>query len=213
MLEVVNIAGCNRGSTRAGDGGYHCVELRDWAALRLSTANDHCERARRLLVEGKDSSLEFIRKQFLDRSMSACSPFTRRHHCHSVKHFSLRDRCDKHLHRLLSREPVEDNAGWRRFESFGEYVRVEHDHFVNCGGCRTGSREGSASSTPPSESICRRIDSAKFKVRRGSGLSPDLRISRASSSMDLPWWAARTRSRDLSASSSLLIVMLAIHQR
>jgi hypothetical protein len=41
--------------------------------------------------------------------------------------------------------------------------------------------------------------------------TPAFRISRASSSIDLPWLAARTRSFAFTLSSSRRIVMLATH--
>ena len=66
---------------------------------------------------------------------------------------------------------------------------------------------------PPTGSICRRIESAKFGLRAGAWLSALVRISRASSSIDRPCRAARRRSRAVVASSSLRIVMLAMIHR
>jgi hypothetical protein len=49
-----------------------------------------------------------------------------------------------------------------RSKGFRRYVRIEWGHSVSFGGCRTDSRVRGVRSTPPSESMYRRIDSARF---------------------------------------------------
>jgi hypothetical protein len=75
-----------------------------------------------------------------------------------------------------------------------------------------GSRGAISRSTPPKGSNRLRIASARFKGRFGSSARAEVRTRRASSSIDLPWRAARTRSRAFTTSSRRRIVMLAICQ-
>ena len=76
------------------------------------------------------------------------------------------------------------------------------------GGSRAGSRGGNSRSTPPSGAIRARIAAARLRAR-GLCTTASRRISRASSSMDRPLPAARTRNRVFTSSSRLRIVMLA----
>ena len=129
----------------------------------------------------------------------------------AVQNFCLGDRRREHGQWLLGSEPTQDYVGRQGLESFRTHVRVEYDHLASFGGRRTASRGGNASSTPPRWSTCRRIDSPRFsRGRTLLALSPALRISRASSSMDLPWLAANRRSFALTVSARRRIVMLAM---
>ena len=66
------------------------------------------------------------------------------------------------------------------------------------------------SSTPPNRLKRARIEAARLPGRAGSRFRADCRMSRASSSIERPWTAAWTRRRDLSESSMLRIVILAV---
>ena len=80
------------------------------------------------------------------------------------------------------------------------------------GGSPPGSRGGSTRSTPLAGPKCERMMLVRF---RELGLRPTTspRIRRASSSMERPLSAARTRRRVLTSSSRLRIVMVAIRPR
>src|SRR5579863_3501265 len=75
-----------------------------------------------------------------------------------------------------------------------------------------GSRGGISKSTPPNGSIRRRIASNRFAGLPAFCASALRKICRASSSIERPCRAARTRNLRLSVSSRLRIVMLAITQ-
>src|SRR5579864_124600 len=90
-----------------------------------------------------------------------------------------------------------------------EHIDVQDDHRTKSGGGRKGSRFGAFRSTPPQSANRRRMHSARFARLRGLPAKVERRISRASSSIDRPWWAARTLSRALVRSSSWRMVMVA----
>jgi len=73
-----------------------------------------------------------------------------------------------------------------------------------------GSRGAISRSTPPSGSIRARMESTSVFARGACAESAACRMSRASSSIDRPRFAARTRNRALIESSMSRIVMLAI---
>lgn len=73
-----------------------------------------------------------------------------------------------------------------------------------------GSRGISGRSTHPTGLRYRRIDSTRFGEAEGFVATADLRISRTSSSMDLPWSAARSLSFFFVVSSSWRIVIVAM---
>jgi hypothetical protein len=88
----------------------------------------------------------------------------------------------------------------------------EDDHrrpWPKRGGARMGSRAGRSRSTPPTGATRPRMAAARLRGG-GAALTTCRRISRASSSIERPCSAARTRRRRLRSSSRLRIVMLAI---
>jgi hypothetical protein len=87
-------------------------------------------------------------------------------------------------------------------QRFPQDVRIEDDHRSQSGGLRTGCRSAMDSSPPPSGSMCRRIAFARSMFRSGFASECTLQDFSRSSSLGLPWRAARRR-----------IVMLAIKQR
>ena len=80
------------------------------------------------------------------------------------------------------------------------------------GGSRPGSRAGNCRSTPLSGPKCERMMLTRFR-EPGFRATASRRIRRASSSLDLPRSAARTRRRIFTSSSKLRIVMLAMSLR
>lgn len=79
-------------------------------------------------------------------------------------------------------------------------------------GRRSGSRGTSGRSTPPNPANRARMDSARFPRPLPAVVSATFRISRASCSIERPWWAARIRSRAFVSVSKRRTVMLAIEQ-
>jgi hypothetical protein len=72
------------------------------------------------------------------------------------------------------------------------------------------SRSGKESSIPPKEANRRRIVSAKFPPVRGEVVKAERKISRASSSIERPWWTARTLKRVLVFWSNCRLVSIAM---
>jgi hypothetical protein len=85
--------------------------------------------------------------------------------------------------------------GWNEFVRRLAIFQLASPQVVNFGSCRMGSRERSLRSTPPTGSICLRIDSAKFRAVAGSDVSAAARISQASSSRDRLADCANTEPR------------------
>ena len=89
-------------------------------------------------------------------------------------------------------------CGWPRpRRSTGQWLRSWHRRL---GGSRMGSRAGSSSSTTR-RSTRRRMESPKRVGVTDDSAIADRRITRASSAMDLPFLAARTRRRALTSGS------------
>lgn len=93
------------------------------------------------------------------------------------------------------------------FYRFGEPVRLSPK--VNCGGTRMGSRAGSARSTRSAGAPRARIAAARLRGAEPSDVTRRS-MSRASSSIEWPRSAARTRRRCMISSARLRIVMLAM---
>ncbi len=72
------------------------------------------------------------------------------------------------------------------------------------------SRFGKESSTPPNGANRRRIFSARFPLVRDEVVKAERKISRASSSIERPWCAARTLKRVLVFWSSCRMVSVAM---
>src|ERR1017187_5960508 len=209
MLEVLRIAGCDRGILRAGDGGNHGIGLRGRTAQGLSSRHYLCVHTRGFFVKRADSSGEQLCEHPLGASSQIRPALTGWQHLDSIEHFRLRNGGGGNGLRFLSIHPANDLLCGRRPESFRHNVGIEHNHYVKSGGRRASSRGGNSSSTPPSGSNISRIAVPK-PFGAASVESPNLRISRASSCIDRPCCAARTRSLVLSPSSRRRIVMLAI---
>ena len=212
MLEIRSIPGCHCRAMGACDSCNHGIELGYRAANRVSRGCDSGKRAGCILIEGQYPALKLRGEQLLDGRQQSYPALARRQRLYAVQNFRLSDRRREHGRGLLRSEPMQDCEGRQGLERFREHVRVEYYHLASFSGRRTASRGGSVSSTPPSGSTYRRIDSARLSRGRRGALRPALRISRASSSIDLPWPAARRRSFVLTASSRRRIVMLAIHR-
>jgi hypothetical protein len=110
---------------------------------------------------------------------------------------------------VLTRNP--DLDGRRRIgpHGLGYDVGVEDDQ-SNRGGSRRGSRGYSGSSTPPNGAKRRLMAVARSTYSAGTSGKAERRMQRASSSMDRPFRAARTRKRCFSASARFRMVRLAI---
>jgi hypothetical protein len=73
-----------------------------------------------------------------------------------------------------------------------QHIRIDDDHSSSPVALRTASRFDKESSIPPNAENRRRIVSARFPLVRGKVAKAARNISRASSSIERPWCAART---------------------
>ena len=211
-LEVSGVPGCHGRTMRPGNRCDHGIQLRYRAARPVSCRHNSGKPASGILIEGQYPASKLLGEHLPDGRQQSQAALTRRQRLNAMQNFRLGDGRREHRQWLLGGEPTEDCVGRQRLESFRKHVRVEEYHLASFGGRRTASRGGKASSTPPRGSICRRIDSARLSRGTRCPATPAFRISRASSSMDLPWPAARRRRFALTASSRRRTVMLAIHQ-
>lgn len=212
ILEIAAVPGRHGRTMRACNRCDHGIKLRYRPARPVSCCHNSSKRPRSAFIEGQYPVPKLLGEYLLDGRQQSYPALTCGQRLNPVQNFRLSDRGYEHGRRFLGGEPFEGSGRRQRFERLREHIRIEYDHLASFGGRRTPSRGGSASSTPPKGSICRRIDCARLSREARSGLSPAFRISRASSSMDLPWVAALKRSFALTASSRRRMVMLGIEQ-
>ena len=186
MLEVGSVPGRHGRTMGPCNGGDHGIELRYRAARPVSCRHNSGKGASGILVEGQYPARKLLGEHLLDGGQQSHATLTRRQRLNAVQNFCFSDGRREHGQWLLGGEPSQDYGGRQGLESFRKHVRVENDHLASLGGRRTAWRGGNASSTPPRGSICRRIDSARLSRGTRFARNPARKISRASSSMDLP---------------------------
>jgi len=212
MLEITGVPGGHGRTMGPCNSSDHGVKLRYRVARSVSCRHNSGKRASGILIEGQDTARKLLGEHLLHGRKQSNAALTRRQRLNTVQNFCFSDGGREHGQWLLGGEPSQNYGGRQGLESFRKHIRVENYHLAILGGRRTASRGGNASSTPPRGSIRRRIDSARLSRGTRFARSPVRRISRASSSMDLPWLAARRRSFAFTVSSRRRIVMLAIQR-
>ncbi len=212
QFEITRVACCDNSPARLRNGGDLRVEMRYWTAQRAARRRDARESSSGVAVEWQDTSGEVHVEHRHHSGLQTRPPPARWQNLDSEQDFGLGNcRRVEPVGRMF-RQPAQNPRSRSRPHHFRQDVRVENDHFPNFGGRRSCSRGKSGRSTPPRAAKRRRMDSARFPSLVRSLLSAIRRISRTSSSIDLPWRAARTRSRVFVDSSSLRMVMLGILQ-
>ena len=186
------------------------IRVADRSSKRPTVRCNAGKMARSVTLECEYASREVFRKHPFRCSQQGVAPLTFGEQFNSVKDFRLRDRGRKEVCRLLLGDPGHDLGGRLGPHELRQHIRIEDDHASNPGAWRTASRCGKESSIPPSEANLRRIDSAKFPLVREELVKAERKISRASSSIERPWWAARTLKRVLVFWSSCRIVSVAM---
>src|SRR6266481_3213892 len=209
---------CKLSPVRPGNGCDLGVRVADGSSKRPAVCCNPCKMLRSVALECEYTSREVFRKHPFRCSQQAVAPLTFGEQFDSVKDFRLRDRGRKEVCQRLLGDPYRDSGGRFRPHEFRQHIRIEDDHSPNPGALRTASRRGKEILIPPNDANRRRIASARFPLVREEVVKAERKISRASSSIERPWWAARTRKRVLvfwsscrmvSAAMSAMIALLA----
>src|SRR6266478_3578683 len=209
---------CKLSPVRPGNGCDLGVRVVDGSSKRPTVCCNPCKIVRSVALECEYTSREVFRKHPFRCSQQAVAPLTLGEQLDSVKDFRLGDRGRKEVCQGLLGDPYHDPGGRFRPHEFRQHIGIEDDHSSNPGALRTASRGGKEISIPPNDANRRRIASARFPLVREEVVKAERKISRASSSIERPWWAARTRKRVLvfwsscrmvSAAMSAMIALLA----
>jgi hypothetical protein len=195
---------------RPRDGRDLGIRVADRSSKRPTVRCNPGKMARSVTLECEYASREVFRKHPFRCSQQGVAPLTFGEQFNSVKDFRLGDRGRKEVCRRLLGDPGHHLGGRLGPHELRQHIRIEDDHASNPGAWRTASRCGKESSIPPNEANLRRIDSAKFPLVREELVKAERKISRASSSIERPWWAARTLKRVLVFWSSCRIVSVAM---
>src|SRR5579859_1043907 len=204
--KVGAVARCKPGSMRLSGGRDLGVRVTNWPSERSTACRNRGKVACSFAFESENTSGEVFRKHFFRGSQQVVAPLAFGEQFDTVKDFRLRDRGCKELCCRLQGDPGRDLGGRFWPHELRQHVRTEDDHSSNPGALRTASRFGKESSIPPNGANRRRIASARFPLVREEVVKADRKISRASSSIERPWWAARTLKRVLVFWSSCRIV-------
>src|SRR5690606_22643462 len=133
------------------------------------------------------------------------------------EHFAARNPCCERCFRCLRFQPCQNLRCRHAANKLGHYIGIENDHSSNslpvkAGGSGIGSRTGNSNSIPPDRSTRARMALTRAAPELASGevLNATRKMFRASSSIERPCRAARTRRRAFTSSSRFRIVMLAM---
>ena len=207
--KIAQIACRNRGAVRAGNCRDLAIELPDWLASPSSRCRDRRENLAGVSIERQHVIGEPVFKHLRGSVIKCVAPPPVRHDLKTKENLGLSNRRSENSCRGMGSKPFRDPPCRRDFHHFGDDVRIQDYHSSNLIGSPTGLSGNSGKSTPPSGSNNARIDSARLGSRSPVE-TPIFKISLASSSIDRPCRAARTRSRFLTASSNPRIVMVAM---
>src|ERR1700719_723016 len=208
--KVGTIPRCKLSPVRPGNGCNLGVRVADGSSKRPAVCCNPCKMLRSVALECEYTSREVFRQHPFRCSQQAVAALTFGEQFDSVKDFRLRDRGRKEVCQRLLGDPYRDSGRRFRPHEFRYHIRIEDDHSSNPGPLRTASRCGKEILIPPNDANRRRIASARFPLVGEEGVKAERKISRASSSIERPWWAARTRKRVLVFWSSCRMVSAAM---
>lgn len=183
-LEILHVMGSKCGTARICNTSDHRVRHLHGATLRAPLCHKHRVRVSRSAV---------------------------------IRHFAPTDGCGEQPGAPLRAQPGHHRRRGLRALQLRQHIDIQHDHLSmsassKLGGSRCSSHGGSSSSTPPKGSTRARM--AAYDAAPKSSSTPPAkaarRMLRASSSIDYPCCAARSRSKVFRSSSGLRMVMLAM---